>query len=126
MIRKHLLMSMKTVMTILLMPAVCFLACSCAATRAIPDGVYISTNEQVLIQSEKATLKVYVEPGATTEMVHREFDYFVDEEGWITWMTMTSNETLTGVGRYDWRWNGEDKILKSDSRTQRMTIFVKQ
>lgn len=102
------------------------LLASCMPSRSIPSGVYKSGSEKIAIEGERAVLDVLVAKESGLEMQHREYGYFVDKAGRITWRTITSNDALMGVGRYDWTWNGSDRISKKDTRSKAENVFIKE
>lgn len=90
-------------------------ACS-GSGIALPSGTYVAsaTKETITIDEAKIHFKVFVDDGHT-QLIDRSCEFSVWPDGRIQPHPLASQEVLTGIGKFYWRWDGQ-AIVQSDPR----------
>jgi hypothetical protein len=103
-------------------------ACEDPPQTIVPDGTYetSSKEEAVTIEGGKITFRVFVDD-ARTQLSNRSSEFDVWPEGKIVPHPLASQEMLTGIGKFEWRWDGS-AIVQSDPRRpdRPATIFRRE
>lgn len=97
-----------------------FITCSltnCAPDeyRPIPVGVYShgkDYGEKIFVSQTEITFYIKID----NYIIQRKLNYSVLPDGTINLYTMASSELLTGIGRYEWYWDGKN-IIQRDFKT---------
>jgi hypothetical protein len=82
----------------------------------IPNGAYMTADmkEAITVEGPRIHFKVIAgEDG--TRMIDRSCEYSVWPDGRLQPLPLSSQEVLTGIGKFDWRWDGL-AIVQSDPR----------
>ena len=94
----------------------------------VPNGTYVTSSkeESVIVQGRKITFRVFVDD-ARTKLSDRTTEFYLWPEGTLVPYTLASQEMLTGIGKFDWSWDGI-AIRQSDPRRpdRAVTIFERQ
>lgn len=99
-----------------LIPLLITLAACGNSGPAIPDGAYMTADmeEAITVEGPDIHFKVLAgEDGART--IDRSCQYSVWPDGRLQPHPLASQEVLTGIGKFNWRWDGE-AIVQSDPR----------
>jgi len=92
--------------------------CGCREEQVrIPEGTYISESRAETIQVVNSTIRfrIMLEEQRPSRIVDRTYQYEVLPNGRLQPHPMTSEEVMTGIGRFDWHWDGE-QITQVDVR----------
>ena len=83
----------------------------------IPNGTYMTSDMKETITVDGANIRFRVLAGEDrTKMIDRSCEYSVWPDGRLQPHPLASQEVLTGIGKFDWRWDGQ-AIVQSDPRT---------
>lgn len=94
------------------------LLCACREEQArIPEGTYVSVSGAETIEVGKSDIRfrIMIDERGIGSIVDRTYQYEVLPNGRLQPYPMASTEVLTGVGRFDWHWDGE-QITQLDAR----------
>jgi hypothetical protein len=85
----------------------------------IPEGTYVSESGAETIEVSKIHIRFRIMPDQqeSTGLVDRTYQYEVLPDGILQPYPMASAEMLTGIGKFECRWNGE-QITQMDRRNR--------
>lgn len=92
--------------------------CACRDDQVrIPEGTYVSVSGAETIEVGKSDIRfrIVLDEQGTGGIVDRTYQYEVQPNGRLQPYPMTSTEVMTGIGRFDWHWDGE-QITQVDAR----------
>jgi len=91
-------------------------ACDDPSQATLPNGTYVTSSkeEAITVDGRKIIFRVFVDD-ARTQLSNRSSEFDVWPEGKIVPHPLASQEMLTGIGKFDWRWDGS-AIAQSDPR----------
>jgi hypothetical protein len=91
-------------------------ACEEPSQPVVPDGTYetSSKDEAITVDGRKITFRVFLDD-ARAQLSNRSLEFDVWPEGKIVPHPLASQEMLTGIGKFEWHWDGR-AIVQSDPR----------
>jgi hypothetical protein len=91
-------------------------ACADPSQAVVSDGTYetSSKEEAITVDGRKITFRVFVDD-ARTQLSNRSSEFDVWPDGKLVPHPLASQEMLTGIGKFEWRWDGR-VIVQTDPR----------